>query len=105
MVQGGTQIDVALVAVSKAAVQSTVLGSIYLLINYCFVLLREAGCVYVIENQLWTWVACHPLVGSFSVCDCGKGQKLRMKHNNRFGEGLLDSLCGVDESRSQSGPV
>lgn len=48
--QGGTQIDVSLVAVSKAAVQCTVLGSIYLFINYCFVLLREAVrvcvCVY-----------------------------------------------------------
>jgi len=47
--------------------------------------------VYVIENQLWTWVACHPLVGSFSVCDCGKGQKLRMKHKS-----LTGSLGGVD---------
>ena len=36
-------------------------------------------------------MACHPLVGSFSACECGKEQKLRMKHKS-----LTGSLGGVD---------
>lgn len=35
--------------------------------------------MYVIENQLWTWVACHRY-----YCDCGKEWKFRMKQNKRF---------------------